>query len=108
MLCLTIATVSKRVSTIKRLQGKCITYYILPLKSYETCWLSVRDDVKPDVIHLHGTEYPWGKSDVDTCGPEHVVVSIQGLLSIEIANQRHNPIKNATYLEKIYKEIATK
>lgn len=80
-ICLTIATVSKRVSTIRRLQGKCITYYILPLKSYETCWLSVRDDVKPDVIHLHGTEYPWGKSYVDTCGPEHVVVSIQGLLS---------------------------
>lgn len=80
-ICLTIATVSKRVSTIKRLQGKCITYFILPLKSYETYWLSVRDDVKPDVIHLHGTEYPWGKSYVDTCGPEHVVVSIQGLLS---------------------------
>lgn len=80
-ICLTIATVSKRVSTIKRLQGENITYYILPLKSYETCWLSVRDDVKPDVIHLHGTEYPWGKSYVDTCGPEHVVVSIQGMLS---------------------------
>lgn len=80
-ICLTIATVSKCVSTIKRLQGESITYYILPLKSYETCWLSVKDDVKPDVIHLHGTEYPWGKSYVDTCGPEHVVVSIQGLLS---------------------------
>lgn len=80
-ICLTIATVSKRVSTIKRLQGKCITYYILPLKSYKACWCLVRDEVKPNVIHLHGTEYPWGKSYVDACGPEHVVVSIQGLLS---------------------------
>ena len=78
---LTIATVSKRVSHITKLQGKYITYYILPQKSYDICWHSVQEEVQPNVIHLHGTEYPWGKSYVDACGPEHVVVSIQGLLS---------------------------
>ncbi len=78
---LTIATVSKRVSDITKLQGKCISYYILPQKSFDSCWHSVQEEVHPDVIHLHGTEYPWGKSYVDTCGAEHVVVSIQGLLS---------------------------
>lgn len=78
---LTVATVSKRVKAITRLNGEYITYYILPLKGYDKMWDTVKAETDPDVIHLHGTEYPWGASYVNQCGGERVVVSIQGLLS---------------------------
>ena len=37
---------------------------------------------QPDVIHIHGTEYPHGILYLKACGPERVVVSIQGLVGI--------------------------
>lgn len=76
-----IATVSRRVNKMTKLQGEKIVYYILPLKHYTECWDIVNREVNPNVIHLHGTEYPWGSSYVEQCGSNHVVLSIQGLLS---------------------------
>lgn len=87
---LTIATVSRRVRKLCRLEGEKITYYILPsgLKgnhrinhSLEPYWKQVKDKVKPDVIHLHGTEFTHGLAYLEACGAEHVCVSIQGLVS---------------------------
>lgn len=78
---LLVATVSKGVKSLVRLEGERITYFVLPDKGYENCWKQIVKEENPDVIHLHGTEYPWGKSFVDNCGPDRVVVSIQGLLS---------------------------
>lgn len=36
---------------------------------------------QPDVIHIHGTEYPYGREWIRLYGNERVVISIQGLLS---------------------------
>jgi len=76
-----IATVTRKVASLTKLRGKTITYYLLPSNNYELYWKKVKEDVCPDVVHLHGTEYPWGKSYIDVCGTDNVVVSIQGLLS---------------------------
>lgn len=64
-------------------------YYLLPAKttiSYqrklEKYWLKVCDDFKPNIIHIHGTEYTHGLSCMRIL-PEHkYVVSIQGLVSV--------------------------
>lgn len=37
--------------------------------------------VSPDVIHIHGTEYPYVRNVFNVSNPEKVVVSIQGLIS---------------------------
>ena len=47
----------------------------------ETKWQEVKKDFKPNVIHIHGTEYPHGLAYVRACGSKGVVVSIQGLVS---------------------------
>ena len=67
-----------------------ITYYILPgngknmlfyTKRYESMWKKIRDDFKPDLVHLHGTEYSHGLSYLRVCSETPAVVSIQGILN---------------------------
>lgn len=86
---LSIATVSLDVKTLTRLEGEKITYWLLPYgkgntrinHEYEPYWRSVYDSVKPDVIHIHGTEYSHGLAFIEACGASHACVSIQGLTS---------------------------
>ena len=42
----------------------------------------IRDKIKPDVVHIHGTEYPHSYNSVCVFGPERTVISIQGLISV--------------------------
>lgn len=77
-----VATVSDLASDLVELKGKDITYYILPSCKYKQCWAEVKNRIRPDVVHIHGTESPWGLSYIKECGSENVAVSIQGLLSV--------------------------
>ena len=84
-----VASVSPRVQKLTCLEGEYITYYLLPYgkgnhkvnHEYEPLWKSVRDEVKPDVVHIHGTEYSHGLAYLEACGASNVCVSIQGLVS---------------------------
>jgi len=67
-----------------------IRYYLLPLKGkssitynqhLESLWQIVKEDFQPDVVHIHGSEYPHGLAYVNACGASGVVVSIQGIIS---------------------------
>jgi len=67
-----------------------VRYYLLPLKGksaitynqhLELFWQIVKEDFQPDVVHIHGSEYPHGLAYVNTCGATGVVVSIQGIIS---------------------------
>lgn len=86
---LVVATVSKEVKNLTCLEGENIKYYLLPYgkgnlrvnHDYETLWCKVRDTEKPDVVHIHGTEYSHGYSYIRACGADNVCVSIQGLVS---------------------------
>lgn len=86
---LSIATVSHDVSKLTCLKGEKINYWLLPFgkgntkvnHDYEPLWREVRDVVKPDVVHLHGTEFSHGLAYLEACSSEHVCVSIQGLTS---------------------------
>lgn len=89
---LTIATVSGRVNELVEYQGEKSKYFVIPSKSsiyeyskkVEKYWRIIKNKVQPNLVHIHGTEYPFGLAYVNSCGPQNVVVSIQGMPS-EIA-----------------------
>lgn len=74
----------------KNLKIDEVTYYLLPSskpmscynKDLEPLWQVVKDEFKPDVIHIHGTEYAHGLAYIRACGVDRVCVSIQGLVSV--------------------------
>ena len=84
-----VATVCRDVSDLRVLHGERITYYLIPFgkgntkpnPAYEPYCIQIRDMVKPDVVHIHGTEFSQGLAYVNACGAENVVVSIQGMKS---------------------------
>ena len=87
---LSVAALSPDVEGLKVIEGEHIHYYVLPLgkgnkkynKEYEPLWLNVKERCNPDIIHIHGTEYTHGLAYVNACGPDKVVVSIQGMPSV--------------------------
>ena len=86
---LTVATVSTKVKSLTKLEGSKMTYYILPMghgnqrinHEYEPLWKQVQSEVRPDVVHIHGTEYSHGLAYMCACGSDNVVISIQGMTS---------------------------
>ena len=87
---LSVATTSSKVNRLEILEGEKITYFVFPLgrgrdiynEEYEEFWLKIKQKLKPDIVHIHGTEYTHGLAYVKTCGSDKVVVSIQGLKSL--------------------------
>lgn len=86
---LSVATVSPLVKQLTLVQGNRITYYVLPLgkgnsypnKEYEPYWKEINDQLQPDVVHIHGTEYSHGLAFLNACPNAKSVISIQGLTS---------------------------
>lgn len=67
-----------------------IRYYLVPEKvtkrkpydqELEFFLSKVNNDFKPDIVHIHGSEYGHSLAYVKACGNKNVVVSIQGLVS---------------------------
>lgn len=89
-LSLAIATVYPGNQWITK-EIESVKYYVLPLKGkkntkynkhLEIYWKQVYEDFRPDLIHIHGTEYPHGLAYIKALSSSKVVVSIQGLVSI--------------------------
>lgn len=67
-----------------------IMYYVLPAnksntrynKSLSKYWKRVRDDFKPDLVHIHGTEFAHSLSYIRKFPKDKICVSIQGLISV--------------------------
>jgi glycosyltransferase involved in cell wall biosynthesis len=86
---LAVATLSQ-VDQKKTFVINGITYFLLPFskqegkynKGLESHWKEIQNSFQPDLVHIHGTEYSHGLAYINACGPENVVVSIQGLMSI--------------------------
>lgn len=66
-----------------------IRYYLVPEKTTNTLLYDARvehflkvvnDDFKPNLVHIHGTEYGHSLAQIRACGSENTVVSIQGLV----------------------------
>ena len=74
---------------LKKLELNNLTHFLVPQasrltynKKLESYWKEVKHDFNPDVVHIHGTEYPHGLAYVNACGNENVVISVQGLISV--------------------------
>jgi glycosyltransferase involved in cell wall biosynthesis len=66
-----------------------VKYYLLPCdnnirynKSLERLWKDVFQSYMPDLVHIHGTEFPHGLACIHSSKDEKFVVSIQGLVSV--------------------------
>ena len=88
---LTIATVDNQYGDLVRIKGEKINYYLIHggrrgyykiNHSLEPYWKIINDEVKPDVIHIHGTEYTHGLAWLEACGADRTCVSLQGLISV--------------------------
>jgi glycosyltransferase involved in cell wall biosynthesis len=73
---------------LKIIQGNKITYYLLPRKNKkinsdsQEYWKLMLSQIEPDLIHIHGTEFPHGLSCIISNPNFKYVVSIQGLVSV--------------------------
>jgi len=76
--------------SLKKIHSGGITYFLLPRSApkylydqkLETHWAEVQKLFTPDLVHIHGSEYPYGLAYVNACGSGNVVLSIQGLVSV--------------------------
>ena len=101
-----VASLSENTQEMKRLQGEKIVYYLLPFgkgnarrnKEYEPYWKKVQEDVRPDVVHIHGTEFSHGLAYINACGSHDVCVSIQGMPSV-IKEYFHKGLSNRDILK---------
>ncbi len=75
-----------KVTKLTRLKGEKIEYIIIPkykhIRDYIPYMTAVQKDVNPDVVHIQGTEFPYGLAWIKACSSKNVVVSIQGLISV--------------------------
>jgi len=86
---LTIATVQKN-SKECFFEIKGMKYYLISSKkrgyaydeTLESKWRKIVQAAKPDLVHIHGTEYAYGLSLMKSCPELSYVISIQGLASV--------------------------
>lgn len=87
---LSVATVSSLVKSLTVLKGEKTIYYVIPLgkgnikynKEYESFWKEVYEKVRPEIVHIHGTEFSHGYAFINACPQAKIVISIQGLISV--------------------------
>lgn len=74
----------------RKIQLNGITFYLLPgtgkdmlfyRKRFEPVWRKIAKEFKPDLVHLHGTEYSHGLTFQRACPEIPAVISIQGVLN---------------------------
>lgn len=85
---LAIATVYKG-NKILKYENKRIIYYVIPgapatkyNNKLEKYWKDVVNSFKPDLVHIHGTEYAHGLAFLNVFPNIKSVISIQGLVSV--------------------------
>ena len=100
-------------SDIKSFKIDNVDYYLLPTKStktynkdLESLWENICFEFKPEIIHIHGTEFTHGLACMNACTSLNYVVSIQGMVSVYskyyYANiSRFDILKNITFRDII-------
>lgn len=82
-----VATASPLVSELVSFFGSGTKYYVFPFyksysaRPYESFMKQLKEEINPDVVHIHGTEYPYGLAYMNVAGPERVVISMQGVMT---------------------------
>lgn len=88
---LSVAFPKKGLSEVQLLQGNKIRFYAFPPVNYKDVSINhniefdkILEEVKPDIVHIFGTEYPHTLAMVNICKEKSInaVINIQGLVSI--------------------------
>lgn len=101
---LSIAFPQKGVKSFVKLGGQKITYYAFrPVRDNDQRLIQnnpilegIFEEVKPDIIHIHGTELPHSLAAVNVCETQKtkMVISIQGIVSVIAVHARaHLPCR---------------
>lgn len=105
--------------SIKKFKDDKITYYLIPSNNFckydiklEKYCLEIEKEFKPDLVHIHGTEYPHGLAFLNACPHIKSCTSIQGLVSVYGIKDIYNAgidswpmIKNITFRDFIKKDF---
>lgn len=77
-----------RGKLLKKLIVDGITYYLLPVtnptcysEKLEPHWKKICSELRPSIIHIHGTEFAHGLACMRACPNEKYIVSMQGFAS---------------------------
>lgn len=96
-----VAALSPLVKETTTVQGESITHFAIPSvgdTTYNTCYedeyRKIFQQINPDVVHIHGTEYPHSLAALRACGADNTIVSLQGVVS-SIANYYMGGISNS-------------
>lgn len=73
---------SKEINNIKYYLLKGSNPFEYYDKTLESKWVKIIQDFRPDLVHIHGTEYAQGLSLMTACPDLKYVISIQGLTSV--------------------------
>lgn len=85
-----LAIACVRGTEYKKIQLDDTTFYCLPgkgrdmmfyNKKFEGLWKEIYNDFKPDIVHLHGTEYTHGLAFMRACPEAKTVISLQGIIN---------------------------
>ena len=105
---LSIATVYNGSQLLDVTIGK-IRYFLLPIsrknrnkypKELKQYWTIIKKKFNPDIVHIHGTEFPYGLAYLKACGNDKVVISVQGLVSV-IARYYNGGLSRNTILRNV-------
>lgn len=80
---LAIASITSLVNEVKSLELDGIVYYAVPncCEKDTKPWKSIYEKFCPDIIHIHGTEYPIAFTWIQANGSSNTVVSLQGIMN---------------------------
>ena len=85
---MSVAALSPLVKEITTIQGEGITHFAIPSvgdttyqKCYEEAYRKIFQETQPDVVHIHGTEYPHSLAALRACGADKTIISLQGIVS---------------------------
>jgi len=94
---LTIAYPYSQNEVVKLFYGKRIKYYSFNSSKVDEACLSILSEVKPNIVHIHGTEMQHSSVFQDYCINNDIkyLVSIQGLVSI-ITNHLYSNLNLST------------
>jgi L-malate glycosyltransferase len=113
---LTIATIFSKTKELIKYTDDGIIYYLIPVrsserydKSQENIWRILCNEFKPDIVHIHGTEFPHGLACMNACPNLKYIISAQGLISIYLRYNyagisKWQIIKNLTLYDIIFSQ----
>lgn len=106
-----VATFDKR-NDLLDIVVEGVRYFLIPTyghhphkynKRLESEWKRINELYQPDIVHIHGTEFPHGLAWVKANGGKNVCVSIQGLVSVY--SRYYNTGSKLDYLPLTFRDL---